>query len=206
MVTGNNEAFADPAGAGEPPEPAYAYRPSLLGAGWAFRLTADGIAWEAGAKSGRIPYRAVRRVRMTYKPVSMQSHRFVTEIWAEHAPKLQIISSSWKNLVEQERLDAPYAAFVRELHQRLHEAGAPVDYVQGRNPLSYWPGLALFVAVALGLAAAVVRALQVHALGGAVVVAGFLALFLWQGGNFFRRNRPGRYSPQALPAELIPKG
>jgi len=204
-VTWNNEGSADPAAAGEPPEPAYAYRPSLLGAGWAFRLTADGIAWEAGAKSGRVPYRAVRRVRMAYKPASMQTHRFVTEIWAPGVPRLVIVSSSWKSLVEQERLDAPYAAFVRELHRRLRDAGAPVDYVQGRNPLSYWPGLALFVVVGLGLAAAVARALQTHALGGAVVVAGFLALFLWQGGNFFHRNRPGRYSPQALPAQLMPK-
>lgn len=205
-MTWNNEVSADPGATGEPPGPAYAYRPSLLGAGWAFRLTGDAIAWEAGAKSGRIPYRTVRRVRMTYKPASMQSHRFVTEIWAERAPKLQIVSTSWKSLVEQERLDKPYAAFVRELHRRLHDAGATVNYVQGHNPLSYWPGLAIFVVFALGLAAAVARSLQAHALGGAVIVIGFLALFLWQGGNSFRRNRPGRYSPQALPAELIPKG
>ena len=205
-MTWNNEVSADPAAAGEPPAPSYAYRPSLLGAGWTFRLTADGIVWEAGAKSGRVPYRAVRRVRMSYKPASMQTHRFVTEIWAQGAPRLVIVSSSWKSLMEQERLDAPYAAFVRELHRRLRDAGAPVDYVQGRHPLSYWPGLALFLAVGLGLAAAVARALETHTLGGAVVVAGFLALFLWQGGNFFHRNRPGRYSPQALPAQLIPKG
>jgi hypothetical protein len=31
-------------------------------------------------------------------------------------------------------------------------------------------------------------------------------LFLWQSGNFFRRNRPGLYRPEALPAELLPKG
>jgi hypothetical protein len=52
----------------------------------------------------------------------------------------------------------------------------------------------------------VMRALQVNAKGGAAFIGGFLALFLWQGGNFFRRNRPGRYSPEALPADLLPKG
>ena len=35
--------------------------------------------------------------------------------------------------------------------------------------------------------------------------AALMALFLWQGGNFFRRNRPGRYRPDALPAALMPK-
>ena len=37
-------------------------------------------------------------------------------------------------------------------------------------------------------------------------IGAFLALFLWQAGNYFRRNRPGRYTPQALPPELMPRG
>jgi hypothetical protein len=32
-----------------------------------------------------------------------------------------------------------------------------------------------------------------------------MPFLFWQGGNFFRRNRPGFYSPEALPAELLPK-
>ena len=60
--------------------------------------------------------------------------------------------------------------------------------------------------MALGLAFLVVRALQADAKGGAAVIGGFLALFLWQGGNFFGRNRPCLYRPDALPAELMPKG
>jgi hypothetical protein len=64
----------------------------------------------------------------------------------------------------------------------------------------------IFVGVALGLALLVVRALQADAKGGAAFIGGFLVLFLWQGGNFFRRNRPGLYHPEALPAELMPNG
>jgi hypothetical protein len=44
------------------------------------------------------------------------------------------------------------------------------------------------------------------ALGAVAVVGVFLALFLWQGGSFFRRNRPGLYRPDALPPDLMPKG
>ena len=43
-------------GAGDPF--AYAYRPSLLGAAWEFRLAGDGIDWAAGRKGGHIPFRA----------------------------------------------------------------------------------------------------------------------------------------------------
>ena len=194
----------DLAGLGEPV--AYAYRPSLLGAAREFKLAGDGIAWAAGRREGHIPFRTVRRLRLSYRPASMQSHRFMTELWADGAPKLEILSSSWKSLVEQERLDKPYVAFVTELHRRIALAAPPARFEQGSNPLLYWPGLLVFVGVALGLAFLVVRALQADAKGGAAVIGGFLALFLWQGGNFFGRNRPRLYRPDAVPAELMPKG
>ncbi len=185
----------------------YSYRPSLLGAAWSFKLTGDGLVWSAGSKSGRIPYRSIRRIRLSFKPVSMQTQRFLMEVWAEGAPKLEIVSSSWKSLVEQERLDKSYSVFVAELHRRILKAwpGAEVRFEQGSNPLVYWPGLAAFAGVALGLAWLTVRALQAEALGGAAFIGGFGLLFFWQGGNFFRRNRPGLYRADALPEVLLPK-
>jgi hypothetical protein len=194
-----------PAGA-EDNSLAYGYRPSLMGAAWRFRLTDDGIEWAAGRKSGRIPYRNVRRLRMSFRPVNMQTHRFLTEVWADGAPKLAIVSSSWKSLVEQERLDQFYSAFVAELHRRIAQAAMPVHFEQGSTPLLYWPGLIIFVGVALGLAMLIVRALQADAMSGAAFIGGFLVLLLWQGGTYFRRNRPGVYRPNALPAALMPNG
>ena len=184
----------------------YAYRPSVLGAPWEFTLAGDALAWQAGRKSGRVALRNIRRVRLSFRPVTMQSQRYLTEVWADGAPKLEICSSSWKSMVEQIRLDADYAAFIGALHRRLSEAGVAARFEQGSNPLLYWPGLIFFAAVALGLAALTVRALQAHALGGAAFVGGFFLLFLWQGGNFFRRNRPGLYRPDAPPRELVPQG
>ena len=49
------------------------------------------------------------------------------------------------------------------------------------------------------------KTLQRYVQGPAAFVGAFMLLFLWQGGNFFRRNRPGFYRPEALPAELLPK-
>ena len=67
-----------------------------------------------------------------------------------------------------------------------------------------WLNLHLWMGV--GLALLIVRALQAHAVAGTAFVGGFLALFLWQGGNFFRRNRPGLYRPEAPPDDLLPQG
>jgi hypothetical protein len=183
----------------------YSYRPSLLGAGWEFELGPHGIDWTAGSRSGHMAYRSIRRIRMSYRPMSMQSHRFVTEIWADEGPRLQIVSTSWKSVVEQERLDAAYSSFIGALHRRVVAAGGTPICRQGRDPLIYWPGVAAFLVIAIGLAALVVRALEVHALGGAALVGLFLLLFVWQGGNFFRRNRPGEYRLDALPPELLPR-
>jgi hypothetical protein len=194
--------------AGPEPEsaPNYAYRPSLLGAPHRFVLGDDRIDWTVGGKSGRVPYRDIRRIRLSFRPASIQSQRFMTEIWAIGAPKLLILSSSWKSMVELERLDKPYAAFVAELHRRIAAAAPPARFERGTNPILFWPGLIVFAAVSLGLASLIVRALQSHAVSGAAFIGGFMLLFMWQGGNFFRRNRPGLYRPEAPPAELMPKG
>ena len=77
--------------------------------------------------------------------------------------------------------------------------------VTGSPAWIYWPGLAVFVAASLGLAGLIVRALMTEAWSGAAFVAAFLALFLWQAGNIFRRNRPGAFSPDAVPPQVLPK-
>jgi hypothetical protein len=191
-------------GADDANDRAYSYRPSLLGAPWAFRLTAAGLAWEAGRKSGLVPYGDIRRVRLSFKPISMQTQRYMMEIWAERTVKLVIVSSSWKSMVEQERLDQSYADFVRDLHRRIASAGAPVVMEQGSASWRYWPGLAIFSAVALGIAFLVLRALLISEWAGAAFIGAFLALFLWYGVNYFRRNRPGFYRADQLPALLLP--
>jgi hypothetical protein len=188
-----------------PDKLAFAYRPSLLGTPWEFRLGARGIDWSAGAKSGHLPYARVRRVRMSFRPGNMQLYRFVTEVWGEGGPRLVLASTSWKSMVEHERLDRGYAAFVAELHRRLAQAAPAARFEQGTNVLRYWPGVVVFAAISLGLALLVARALQAHAIGGATLIGAFLALFLWQGGDYFRRNRPRLYRPDRLPSELMPK-
>jgi hypothetical protein len=183
----------------------YSYRPSVLGAPMELHLGADAIAWSAGSKSGRMALADVRLVNMSFKPASMQPYRFVTQLWAPGTPRIEIVSTSWRSMVEQERLDAAYVAFVAALHRRIVRAAAPVRFVQGKHPWIYWPGLGLFVIVGLLLAGMVPRALQDHTVAGAAFIAAFLALFLWQGGNFFRRNKPGSYRPDRLPPQLLPK-
>jgi hypothetical protein len=184
---------------------AYAYKSSLMGAPLEFHLTPDALEWRKGGIAGRTPYRGVRRIRLSFRPMTMQNYRFVTDVWPESGPKLQIASTSWKSLVEHQRLDAEYSAFVSELSRRVGAAGGNTAFDTGSPALLYWPGVVIFIGAAFALAALSVRALQQQAWGGAAFIAAFFALFLYQAGNFFRRNRPGTYSPDAVPPLLLPK-
>jgi hypothetical protein len=187
-------------------EPYYAFRPSLLGDAWEFRLGPQALEWARGSRNGRIPYAEITRVRLSFRPVTMQSHRFITEIWSRNGPKLQITSTSWKSMVEQQRLDADYSAFVTALHRRMAAAGSRAAFVTGYAAPLYWIGLAVFAVTAFALAGLTVRAVQFGAWAGGTFTAVFFAIFLWQVGNFFRRNRPIVYRPEAPPAVLLPGG
>jgi hypothetical protein len=186
------------------PHASYAYKATPLGAIWRFHLGSDAIEWEAGPRRGQLRYADIRRLRLSFRPVSMQSHRFLAEIWPARGPKLQMASSSWRSMVDHERHDAAYSAFVMELHRRLASTPATISFECGSPALRYWPGLVIFAGVALALSALTVQALALRAWGGAAIVGGVLALFLWQAGTFFRRNRPGTYVAQAPPRDLLP--
>jgi len=185
-------------------DPVYVYKPSLMGAAWEFCLRPDALEWQAGRRRGRIPYARVTRVRLSFRPVAMQTRRFVTEIWSPDGPRLSIASTSWRSLVELRAQDRAYGDFVRELNRRLAAASATATFETGSSALLYWPGLAVFAGIALALAVLTVRALEIGAFGGAALVGGFFAVFVWQSGTYSKRNRPGRYRPDAVPKELVP--
>ena len=136
-------AAPDPDDAADGDEPRYAYKPSLVGAPCEFALMPEALHWRIGRRSGDVRYDRVRSVRMSFRPVTMQSHRFITEIRSPDSPKIQISSVSWRSLMEQERLDAAYSAFIADLHRRLAAAGPALFWPACR--LFYWSGVVLVV-------------------------------------------------------------
>ena len=185
-------------------DPTYSFRPSLIGAAWSFRAGADVLHWTSGSNSGRIPYEHIKRVRLSYRPRSMQRHRFLTELWTHNGPKVTILSTSWKSMTELDRLDGPYRDFVLALHRHLAARPQSIEFIGGNNPIRFWIGVVIFAALVAGMLGVVIRAVQQDAHVPALLIVGFLVVFLLQAGNYFRRNRPVRYRPDAVPPELLP--
>ena len=196
----------DPTAAQGPEEPAYSYKPSLMGAPWLFRLMPEHLEWTVGRRSGTVPYRDIASIRMSFKPVTMQTRRYLTEIWAPGAPRLVISSASWRSMVEQASLAGPYSEFVTQLHARIAASGGKPRCETGLNPFLYWPGLIVFAGLLVGFLGMTVRALQVSSWPAALFIVGFMALFVWQIGKFFKLNRPLRYAADAPPENLLPRG
>ncbi len=201
-------SVADESAAAEAPagDLAYAYKASLMGAPFEFRLAHDALEWSKGGFEGRTPYGKIRRMRMSFRPMTMQNHRFLTELWVADGPKLMIASTSWKGIVEQERFDAAYRTFVTELARRIGAAGGQTLFQAGSPAFIYWPGVVVLIGAGFALAALVVRALQTEAWSGAAFIVAFLALFVWQAATFFHRNRPGTFDPGAVPPPVLPRG
>jgi hypothetical protein len=192
--------------ADEPPgDPTYAFKASLVGSLCQFTLRPDALEWQVGRRSGRIRYDAVRAVRLSYRPVTMQSQRFIAEIWTPGHPKIQIVSVSWRSIMEQQRLDAAYAAFIVELHRRLAAAGAPARFSTGLPFATYWVGVVVFGAVLAATGSLLIRAMSFDQWAPMVVVGIFFLVFAYQLGTYLYRNRPGRYRPDAIPADVLPK-
>ncbi len=182
----------------------YRYRPSLIGAAWEFHLTESALHWSIGRQSGQIPYADFHKVQLSFRPGTMQEGSYVTYIWSQARPKVTIASTSRKSLMDVTRQDASYRDFILALHRHLVAAGARPEYVRGVKAYVYWPGIVIMTGASVGFVMLVVRALQTAAWAGAAFIAAFLALFLWQFGGYFRRNRPGVYRPDDVPLELLP--
>jgi hypothetical protein len=188
-----------------PRDPSYAYKPSLMGAHWQMKLMPEGLAYTVGRYSGVVPYDRIRRVRLAFRPMTMQTQRYLTEIWSPDAPKLQIASSSWRSIVEQERQDAAYSAFITELHRRLAAAKSQALFQRGLPSILFALGVVVYGAALIGFVALSVRALQAGDKAAAAFVFVFFLLFAWQVGTYFYRNKPGRYRVEEPPAQLLPR-
>jgi hypothetical protein len=186
------------------PATSYAYKASLIGAAHRFELTDEGLSWQAGGKSGVLPYNDIAAIRLSYRPVSMQSRRFRADIESASGQHIAILSTSWQTVALMAPQDRDYRAFIALLHQRMEKAGSRAALIGGIGPKIYAIGIVLLVLVGISIAGLLVRAVATGEWAGALFLVGFAALLAWQIGGFLGRNRPRAYTFDALPEKLLP--
>ncbi len=182
----------------------YNYKPSIAGAVWSLRLGPTALEWSAGYRAGRIGYDKITHIRMLYRPGSVYTRRFMTEIWGESS-KVALASTTFTGILAQQAQDAEYSAFVVMLHRRIAAAGGRPVLNAGSPLLLYLPGAAIIGAAALGFIVVIGQTVFEGTGSNVLLLIAFAAFFTWQGAQFFWLNRPRRYRLDALPDDLLPK-
>lgn len=182
----------------------YAYKASLIGSAHEFELTDAGLSFRVGSRSGVWPYGDIAKIRLSYKPVSMQARRFRADIEKAGGGRLAILSTTWQTASLMAPQDHGYRAFMIELHRRMQQAGSNAALIGGIGPTTYAAALVMLTLLAIAMTGLLVRALVTFEFTAALFLVGFAVLFTWQIGGFVKRNRPRRYSFDALPDALLP--
>ena len=182
----------------------YAYKASLIGAAYQFELTERGLSWRIAGRSGVWPYLDIATVRLSYRPVSMQSRRFRADVENAEGARIAIFSTSWQTAALMAPQDQDYRAFMTQLHARLAKAGSGALLVGGLKPRVYTAAIICVTFVAIAMAGLFVRSITTGEWAGALFFVGFAALFGWQVGGFVTRNRPMAYTFDDLPKALLP--
>jgi hypothetical protein len=150
------------------------------------------------------PYADIASIRLSYRPMSMQSRRFRADIERASGERIAILSTTWQTVSLMTPQDQDYRAFVTELHRRMKEAGSKASLIGGIGTVTYAMAVAMLVLLAIAMIGLFVRALATSEFTGALFLVGIAVWFVWTIGGFIKRNRPRRYSFDGLPETLLP--
>lgn len=185
---------------------AYSYRPRPTGPEMAFRLDPDALQVTSARGVERIPYDQIVGIRLAVTPSNWSPHVYLAKLQLADGRALKLSNLSWRGLVATERLDAPYAAFVKALLHRAHEANPALSCRAG-TPRPFW---LLSIAIGAALAVAFLSLLSVAARQGgwtAALLVGMLAIpMAWVVRAHVWSNRPRDFTPDAPPGDVLPPG
>ncbi|WFU75792.1 MULTISPECIES: hypothetical protein [unclassified Bradyrhizobium] len=182
----------------------YAYKASLIGSAHRFELTEEGLSWHIAGRSGLWRYDEISAVRLSFRPVSMQQHRFRADVSHSGGGRIAILSTSWQTAALMAPQDNGFRDFILELHARMAKAGSRAALTAGLGAKTYAAVLAFLALLTVAMAGLLIRALMIGELAGVLFILGFAALFAWQVGGFVRRNQPQSYSFDRVPKALLP--
>ncbi len=152
----------------------------------------------------RMALRFHRRIRLSYRPVSMQSRRFRADIDRAGGGHILLLSTTWQTATLMAPQDKDFRDFIIALHRRMAEAGSGATLTGGLTRRAYLAAVVALSLVGIAMAGLFIRAIATLEFTGALFLLGFAALFAWQVGGFVRRNRPQTYTFDHLPKELLP--
>lgn len=182
----------------------YSFKPSISGAMRQFTLTRAGLVWNVGRHHGTWAYDDIAAIRMSYRPLTMQSNRFRVDIRHRSGHGLSIVSATWRGIAVIAPQSEAYRAFAVELNRRVAAANPGAWFRAGLPMLSYVVASVLIIVLAVALMGLLARAVATENHAGAAFILAMAVLFGWPFGNFMRRNQPADFEPGIPPERVLP--
>ena len=162
-----------------------------------------GIKIEPGG-AARFPYAGITELRLSYDPTRVDTRRHRCDVRCAGGERGTLWSTHFAGVADFEDRAATYTPFVRALVAHVAAANPNCAFRAGTRPLAYWAGQLFLLAMAI-VAIWVIAMVGGSALsevtwGKLCVVLGLIPLAF----NYARKNRPRRFEPGAIPADVLP--
>ena len=181
----------------------YTQNPRPVGFPVTYKLVSDRLVVDTVKRVDEFPLRDVEQVRLTYEPGKLARGFYKAAVRFRDGRTVSLGSVSWSSVFHSVDQAPAYGAFVAALVAAIGEA-SPRARLEAGKPLLVWGAMvAVAAAIAAAIAAAVALPLSHGSPMGSLVALALGAVMAWQMGPVVRRNRPRRFTPQTLPADLL---
>ncbi len=204
------EAEVGPARYGEPAakEPASKYEPftysktanAFESTQRSWRFEADRIICTRNGQSRAIPHDMIKGLHFLYAPTRFVKSRYVMTIQTSDGGREEIDNIDYVRVADFTDRTRDYRMAVAALTDQLQAKGAKVAVTSGRS----WPYYALMVACTVFFLLVVLLTFLVGGLIGIAVKLVVLALMAPRLIGWFKHNRPGTGTLDALPPGVMP--
>jgi hypothetical protein len=145
------------------------------------------------------------RLRLRFDPTRFDHERHRCEITMRDGTKVSLWSTHYVSVGEFESRAATYTPLVRALIALIAAANPACDFRIGKKAFLFWAEFAFLFAM-FALLVFVLAAFGGYGLSGLVIVklvivVSFIPLLL----RYMRKNRPGRFKPDAIPDDALPE-
>lgn len=170
-----------------------------------FTLEDDHVAISQGNRSGNFPYADIVLIRLLYKPRNTTNEGYQAKLYRRDRKTASLTNTSWKSLVELERQDLEYNAFVAALIKRIAAANPSVVLEAGMPRWLYAMTAAAGLVAISALLLVLWHALRNGSWPVAMLVLGLCAYFLWWTYRYLSRNRPRPFRTDEIPPDVLPR-
>lgn len=170
----------------------------------AWILDSEGVERSAaGEGARRVSYTDIAEIGLSYDPTRFETDRYRCDLVTKSRARELIVSVSYVSLGNFENRAATYVPFVRALALNTMKANRGCRFIAGKKPFVYFAEHGFLLAMLL-LLVSVLYFTGVPVAGVVAIKLGLVAVYVPIMLRYTNVNRPRRFDPENIPADVLP--